>query len=64
MEADLVLDKVMTVLNAYGITPQNTLFAQSACPDEINHEPGDITNIFSSALGKAGNATAISLFRY
>ncbi len=36
----------------HNITATNTLFAQSVCPDEINHECGDITNLFSEHLGE------------
>jgi Limiting CO2-inducible proteins B/C beta carbonyic anhydrases len=40
----------------YGVgplTPTNTLFAQSICPDEVNHEPGNsIPNLFAEYFGK------------
>lgn len=42
----------MPVLLKHGITAKNTLFAQSICPDEINHECGDVTNLFSEHLGE------------
>jgi Limiting CO2-inducible proteins B/C beta carbonyic anhydrases len=36
-----------------GLTPSNTLFAQSICPDEVNHEPGNsIPNLFAEHFGK------------
>ena len=35
-----------------GVTADNTLFAQSICPDEINHEKGDITTLFIDYLGE------------
>jgi len=47
-----ILDKVTKVIEKHGLNNKNTLFAQSVCPDEINHEPGDITNIFAEYLGK------------
>ena len=52
MEGAHCLETVMDVLKHYNITPENTLFAQSVCPDEINHESGDITNLFSTHLGE------------
>ena len=46
------LKKVSKVLEGRGHTDDNTLFAQSVCPDEINHEPGDITNLFTEYCGE------------
>ncbi len=48
----IIHDKVSKVLKAHDCNADNTLFAQSICPDEINHEVGDITNIFSGYLGE------------
>ena len=39
-------------LTKHGITSQNTLYAQSACPDEINHEEGDLPNLLAGYLGE------------
>ena len=47
-----VLHKVQAVAPQFGITVDNTLFSQSVCPDEINHERGDITDIFIQWLSK------------
>lgn len=44
--------KAITVIESHGLTPDNTLFAQSICPDEINHEEGDLPNIFAEYFGK------------
>jgi hypothetical protein len=46
------LAKVAAVLPKYGFDDDNTLFAQSVCPDEINHEEGDITDLFTKHLGE------------
>jgi hypothetical protein len=35
-----------------GLTPENTLFSHSVCPDEINHEEGDITNVLALHFGE------------
>lgn len=47
-----VLKNSVRVLKDYGINAENTLYAQSLCPDEINHELGDISTLFSSYLGE------------
>jgi hypothetical protein len=47
-----ILEYVANVLDQLGCTDENTLYAQSICPDEINHEAGDITDLFSAYLGE------------
>ena len=47
-----IIQQVTDILKEYGCNAENTLFAQSVCPDEINHEEGDITNEFQKALGE------------
>ena len=47
-----VLAKVSKVIERRGYTAANTLFAQSICPDEINHDKGDITSLFKHYLGE------------
>ena len=51
MEADRL---VGTELEARGFTDENTLFTDSSCPDEINHDsPGEgITSIFQQRWGE------------
>ena len=46
------LDRVARILEKIGCDADNTLFAQSICPDEINHEDGDITALMSAHLGE------------
>ena len=46
------LQHVAKTLERHGFTDDNTLFAQSVCPDEINHEKGDITELLSTHLGE------------
>ena len=43
---------VNAVLEGVGCRPSNTLFGQSVCADEINHESGDITEMFGSRWGE------------
>jgi len=47
-----ILFKADQVLVERGCTGDNTLYAQSICPDEINHESGDITELFSKHMGE------------
>lgn len=47
-----ILAKADQVLMELGCTAENTLYAQSICPDEINHESGDITELFSKRMGE------------
>jgi hypothetical protein len=51
-EGATTLECVKPVIEKLGLTDDNTLFAQSICPDEINHEEGDVPNLFSSYLGE------------
>jgi hypothetical protein len=48
----LVTGQVAAVLDRIGCTSSNTLFAQSICPDEINHEEDGITRLFQAHLGE------------
>jgi len=50
-----VLAKVVQVIEKRGFTPENTRYAQSVCPDEINQEEGDITDIFTKYMGEVFN---------
>jgi hypothetical protein len=52
LPGDQILAMVAAVVEKRGYTESNTLFAQSVCPDEINHEEGDITNILTKYLGE------------
>jgi len=45
MQSALVLEKL-------GINGDNTLFAQSICPDEINHEEGGLSDLFTTYMGE------------
>jgi len=44
------LNKVAAVIEPRGFTADNTLYAQSVCPDEINHEISDITELLTEYL--------------
>jgi hypothetical protein len=52
MSAKEILEKVKPVLAKYGFTDDNTLYAQSVCPDEINHQEGDTPELFATYLGE------------
>jgi hypothetical protein len=47
LPGQVVHARLRTVLEgpAYEFTPENTLFGQSICPDEINNEKGDLADI-------------------
>jgi hypothetical protein len=47
-----ILGAVADVLKRIGCTNENTLFAQSLCPDEINHEEDDISRLLQVHLGE------------
>ena len=52
MSSSDVLKAYKQVTEKRGYTPENTLYAQSVCPDEVNHEEGDITNLFTTYCGE------------
>jgi hypothetical protein len=47
-----ILGPVAAVLKRIGCNNENTLFAQSICPDEINHEDDDISRLLQVHLGE------------
>jgi len=47
-----LLDSVKSVLEERGYHAGNTLFAQSLCPDELNHEEGEMTHMFQKYWGE------------
>lgn len=47
-----IMEKVNQILGRYGSTPENTLYAQSVCPDEVNHQSLDITTVLQKGLGE------------
>jgi hypothetical protein len=52
MTSAALLDMVKTTLEQRGYNDDNTLFAQSVCPDEVNHEEGDVTDLFAKYWGE------------
>lgn len=51
-DGKIILRQSKHVLLREGFDANNTLFAQSVCADEINHDVNDITHLFSSYLGE------------
>eukprot|EP00985_Skeletonema_marinoi_P032330 scaffold39109_cov259-Skeletonema_marinoi.AAC.2 len=49
MGSSEMLERVKRVLDIYNA--DNILLTQSVCPDEINHEHGDITDLFIENIG-------------
>ena len=52
MEGSALLKRLKNAMLAEGMTAENTLYAQSVCPDEINHKRGDITQLLYKELGE------------
>jgi hypothetical protein len=53
MTGKSVENLIFQKLDKLGFTNENTLFADSSCPDEINHDdPGDITSLFQQRWGE------------
>ena len=51
---DTIVNMACEALYQIGFTPENTLFAQSTCPDEVNHDnpAEDITTMLSQKWGE------------
>ena len=52
MDSHLLLDCTDKVMKKLGCDGDNTLYAQSLCPDEINHTKGDLADIFHDYMGE------------
>jgi hypothetical protein len=50
----VVAGKAIDHLKTHGVTPKNTIYAQSSCPDELNHDnyQQDISRILRDAYGE------------
>lgn len=44
-------ERKKAILRKYGFLPENTIFATSLCPDEINNDPSDLPVIMQSHWG-------------
>ena len=44
MHQEDVIKAATDIIHGLGMTNKNTLFAHSVCPDEINHDEGEITD--------------------
>lgn len=45
-------DAILSMTEKFDFNGDNTLFAHSVCPDEINHEAGDITDLLHQHFGE------------
>lgn len=52
MRNDDVVRAAITISSRLGFDGPNTLFSHSCCPDEINHEEGDITHALQTHFGE------------
>jgi hypothetical protein len=48
----VVLDQIRAFLHRQHWTPEQVLYAQSVCPDEINHENGDLPQLLAHYMGE------------
>lgn len=44
--------RTVDLLGPFGMTPENTIYGQSICPDEINNEEGDLANLMARYWGE------------
>jgi hypothetical protein len=51
-DGKFIVEDLMRKLNTIGVTVENTIFAQSICPDEINHRATDINKLIGDIFGK------------
>jgi hypothetical protein len=49
---NVVLERAKHILLPMGLDPENTLYGQSICPDEINNETGDLANLMAEYWGE------------
>ena len=52
MRDDDIVEGVVAITSEIGMNSENTLYAHSVCPDEINHDDGDVTRDLLSHFGK------------
>jgi hypothetical protein len=48
----VVLDQIRAFIHKRNWTPEQVLYAQSVCPDEINHENGDLPQLLAHYMGE------------
>ena len=51
MRNDDTIKAVVSIAEGLGMNPVNTLFSYSVCPDEINHEFGDLAYVLHNHFG-------------
>ena len=59
-DGKLILRQTKNVLSSEGFTSENTLFGQSVCADEINHDVDGISSLFSSYLGEVFHLSGLA----
>ena len=59
-DSQSILDGTDKVLKHLGCDGQNTLFAQSLCPDEINHAKHDLADIFHDYMGEVFHLSGLA----
>jgi hypothetical protein len=51
LPGDAVMARCAAALESFGVTSDNVIYGQSICPDEINNEPGDLSQLMTSYFG-------------
>jgi len=49
---DMLIKRLGTILGHFGLTPENTIYGESVCPDEINHEKGGLCHSMAEYWGE------------
>jgi len=52
LPGQVVLKRCIAATRQYGLTPENTIYGQSICPDEINNEARDLASIMQDYWGE------------
>jgi len=52
LPGQVVLKRCIAATRPYGLTPENTIYGQSICPDEINNEARDLASIMQEYWGE------------
>lgn len=51
LPAQAILARTVETLTPFGLNPENTLYGQSLCPDEINHVKGGLSSLMAEYWG-------------
>merc|ERR1719203_1206448 len=52
LPGNILMSRLCAVLRSHGLNPDNTIYGQSICPDEINNEKGDLASLMQDHYGE------------